>query len=97
MIEARLHLEQSCPQLTLQRSTTAPSDDHGPVRRIVRRRITFPDQVIVAPRFSKVLFTAAPPSLVLFRLQPPHGALLKRHEAADAVNSTFENRGATMT
>src|ERR1039457_1386353 len=61
----------------MQRSTTASSDDHGPVRRIVRRRITFPDQVNVAPRFSKVLFTAAPPSLVLFRLQPPHVALLK--------------------
>src|ERR1039457_2212207 len=61
----------------MQRSTTASSDDHGPVRRVVRRRITFPDQVNVAPRFSQVLFTAAPPSLVLFRLQPPHVALLK--------------------
>src|SRR3954447_24561690 len=76
MIEARLHQEQSCPWPTLQRSATA-SDDHGPVRRIVRRRIAFPDQVNVAPRFSKVLFPAAPPSLVLFCLQFPHAALLK--------------------
>src|ERR1035438_9816088 len=55
----------------------ASSNDHGPVRRIVRRRITFPDQVNVAPRFSKVLFTAAPPGVALFRLQPPHVVLLK--------------------
>ena len=77
MIKARLDQEQSCPELTLQGATTASSDDHGPVRRIVRSRITFPDQVNVAPRFSKVLFTAASPSHALFRLQPPHVARLK--------------------
>src|SRR5439155_12606247 len=76
-IESGLQQEQPCPLLTLQRSTTASSDDHGPVRRIVCSRITFSDQVNVAPRFSKVLFTAAPPSLALFRLQPLHLARLK--------------------
>jgi hypothetical protein len=77
MIEAWLDQEQSCPEITLQGSTTASSDDHGPVRRFVCSRITFPDQVNMAPRFSKVLLTAASPSLALFRLQPPHLALLK--------------------
>src|SRR5438105_938990 len=63
--------------MTFQRTTRASSDDHGPVRRIVCRRITFPDQVTVAPRFPKVLFTAASPSRALFRWQSPHVALLK--------------------
>jgi hypothetical protein len=77
MIETRFHQEQSCPQISLQVTTRASSDDHDPVRRIVRRRVAFSDQVNVAPRFPKVLFTAASPGLALFRLQPQHVALVK--------------------
>jgi hypothetical protein len=69
--------------VSLQSAAPTPPYDHSPIFRGVPALITFFDQLNMATRFPKVLFTTTAPILTLLRFLSLHWSS-RKHEAADA-------------